>query len=745
MAGYPSESHELDALAAYNDQGLHGQYNSPPQYGSPMPNSMSPYNSSSYPDPTQAVSSIHGYLENGLVKMEDVHLDKTSIPFCRYQDLRQSTADIAKTQNPHGYTGKSERKSSSPHPSSASTTRSGRTTGTSDPLRPRPARVQKAPASKSKRRRNQARTTPPTVVQPLSELLAYMDPSKDKHIGEYVNRSLEERIQEATAADGRIKRPMNAFMLYRKGWQNRIKEMQSNENHQGVSRVAGDGWALEPEHIRNQFNKWSEVERDMHAQAFPNYKFKPQKTDKKKNAKTGYTTDGDESDLESYSGNIYVTNDDPDGEYRPPGGRVSTRSPRSSNKNNYQQHAMQPPSRATSHSPYPQQPQYPHRAPTPLTPSMSHYQYNNPGKPLPAPYPVGGHEQYYQQHVERRQQQRSYPPNSGYTIPPQSFDVHDVYFRQTERPQYQYMSQSPPQQEMISHSPSPVQQQYDCHNYYPADSRFIDPPQMPPHLYSQNHMPTQASRRQTQQQQYHQQQSYVPLDDAARHHSVAPLPPVPAGTPNNINEGMPMLETDYSAGMWDSQSVLFGGQGTAVEDPATTFLNFGDSDLGYNLDPNLDPSLESNLVVADGPEFAAVGDYDTWTVQPLSNAALSQPDNHLDTTTGMARAATTTTGNLVVDAAAGPPQSQLPPPPPSHRGTPTSTTAAPAGPGVASTPTPTSATFIAGEHLLSPTTPTSAGPSAATDADAGDRVPAELSVPTPKSMTSAHTPATVTP
>ncbi|KAI0146566.1 high mobility group box domain-containing protein, partial [Pestalotiopsis sp. NC0098] len=75
----------------------------------------------------------------------------------------------------------------------------------------------------------------------------------------------------------KIKRPMNAFMLYRKGWQNRIKEMQSNENHQGVSKVAGDGWALEPDEVRNQFNTWSEIERDMHAQAFPDYKFQPKK------------------------------------------------------------------------------------------------------------------------------------------------------------------------------------------------------------------------------------------------------------------------------------------------------------------------------------------------------------------------------------------------------------------------------------------------------------------------------------
>ncbi|KAI0136322.1 high mobility group box domain-containing protein, partial [Xylariales sp. AK1849] len=80
--------------------------------------------------------------------------------------------------------------------------------------------------------------------------------------------------------DHKVKRPMNAFILYRKAWQNRIKKWQTHENHQAISKVAGDGWAYESEEVKAQYAELARVEREMHTQAFPQYKFTPAKTKK---------------------------------------------------------------------------------------------------------------------------------------------------------------------------------------------------------------------------------------------------------------------------------------------------------------------------------------------------------------------------------------------------------------------------------------------------------------------------------
>ncbi|KAF8860945.1 hypothetical protein BDZ45DRAFT_672215 [Acephala macrosclerotiorum] len=93
----------------------------------------------------------------------------------------------------------------------------------------------------------------------------------------YVNRPAAERQLEAenNKVPGKVKRPMNSFMLYRKAYQLRAKEYGLMTNHQVVSQLCGDSWPLEPEEIREQFAEWARVERDRHEEAHPGYKFTP--------------------------------------------------------------------------------------------------------------------------------------------------------------------------------------------------------------------------------------------------------------------------------------------------------------------------------------------------------------------------------------------------------------------------------------------------------------------------------------
>jgi hypothetical protein len=134
------------------------------------------------------------------------------------------------------------------------------------------------PTPKKKKERAKAVKKIAKLEQPMSVLTRdSVIPVAD--IDAYVNRSLETRRKEVDEGKipGKVKRPMNAFMLYRKAYQNRAKEWCSHHNHQVVSQVCGDSWPLEPEHIREQFTEWARVERDNHREAHPGYKFTPSK------------------------------------------------------------------------------------------------------------------------------------------------------------------------------------------------------------------------------------------------------------------------------------------------------------------------------------------------------------------------------------------------------------------------------------------------------------------------------------
>ena len=248
-----------------------------------------------------------------------------------------------------------------------------------------------------------AKTSKPkikTLGGPLSELTKDMDiPLKDTEA--WVNRSTEERQKEAIAADF-IKRPSNAFILYRSAYADRARSFQKSANHQVVSSLAGESWAMEPPEVRKRFDVWSKVERDNHAIAFPKYKFQPQ-TNKGAGRKRKGRDDSEEE--ESELGSDYA--------YEP---RTSSRPLKSKRQKNSHRDGVYTPS-GTSLDEY-----------DPGGMDASHmmhpssYQANNPGKPLPLPMTHLGGTQYYQT--------SSYPNprlgNQGY--------VEDVILHPTDAP-----------------------------------------------------------------------------------------------------------------------------------------------------------------------------------------------------------------------------------------------------------------------------------------------------------------------
>ncbi|KAH7160112.1 hypothetical protein B0J13DRAFT_519534 [Dactylonectria estremocensis] len=136
-----------------------------------------------------------------------------------------------------------------------------------------------------KRSRDQKQKYSSSIVgKPLTQIALDMPRLPVADMGTFVHRSAEDRHLETARnrKSGQIKRPMNAFMLYRKAYQEVAKTQCTKNNHQHVSKVCGAGWALESAEVHEEFNEWARIERANHQQAHPGYKFTPSKTRKGK-------------------------------------------------------------------------------------------------------------------------------------------------------------------------------------------------------------------------------------------------------------------------------------------------------------------------------------------------------------------------------------------------------------------------------------------------------------------------------
>lgn len=139
------------------------------------------------------------------------------------------------------------------------------------------------------------------LSKPLSEIAKDFPHVAVADIAAFVSRSAEQRLQETSRNKkaGQVKRPMNAFMLYRKAYQEVAKTQCTHNNHQLVSKVCGVGWPMESDEVHEQFTEWAKMERTNHQQAHPGYKFTPSKPRKGR-----LETDGEST--------IYSDIDDPE-------------------------------------------------------------------------------------------------------------------------------------------------------------------------------------------------------------------------------------------------------------------------------------------------------------------------------------------------------------------------------------------------------------------------------------------------
>ena len=257
----------------------------------------------------------------------------------------------------------------------------------------RQSRVYKLPKlRKAKKEKVKAEKKVAKLEKPLSELTSDWTHVPVADIESFVNRSAEERRREVEEGKipGKVKRPMNSFMLYRKAYQNRTKDWCLQNNHQVVSQVCGDSWPLESNEVKDQFSEWARIERINHQNAHPGYKFSPSKPSATKSAKRNMSEDpmSEESDLDDF-------------DWQTGPSRSKKRHRQTS-----RQHSQQPVAYPTTRSAY----QYSSRGNSiePHHPvyNKSSYHASNPNRPPPQQYNQvelqDGH--YYQQSVHTNAQ-----------------------------------------------------------------------------------------------------------------------------------------------------------------------------------------------------------------------------------------------------------------------------------------------------------------------------------------------------
>ncbi|KAF2970228.1 hypothetical protein GQX73_g3409 [Xylaria multiplex] len=352
------------------------------------------------------------------------------------------------------------------------TTRSGRSImrpSTANTLT-RPSRIEKqrttkARPKKGKRTPGDAFSDPSSPDRPLSILVKDIKGIDDTDIEAYVNRSPEDRrLEVANSKTGKVKRPMNAFMLYRKAYQNRTKEWKrlddirkkeesagegkpekGHDNHQVISQVCGASWNIESLELRNQYDEWAKVERNNHKLAFPDYKFAPAKSKTKRSGAGEVGGRNDDSDDNASNLDAYDIH-----EWAHPGSGPPSR-PRSGarfldleNENGFgypsgypqpQQPLYTTPSPGLQTARLPQA--YVGQSPIHHQPHPSSFQYSNPGKQRPADYGTAlGQGRYYQQNTQYTQP--AYPQQyaAAYGTHHQGIPafVEDVYINRTNSP-----------------------------------------------------------------------------------------------------------------------------------------------------------------------------------------------------------------------------------------------------------------------------------------------------------------------
>ncbi|KAK7699591.1 hypothetical protein SLS64_011545 [Diaporthe eres] len=140
---------------------------------------------------------------------------------------------------------------------------------------PQPARasgVNRVKPRNARRTNVSAGKSAPILGKPLSELPSSKGPDPLGEIAKYAQRGVQVRLKEAEEA-GRVKRPSNKFLLYRKAYNSSVRR----EDMRAASAIIGQSWAMEGDELREHFAWLANTDAMLHEAAFPSYQYTPRR------------------------------------------------------------------------------------------------------------------------------------------------------------------------------------------------------------------------------------------------------------------------------------------------------------------------------------------------------------------------------------------------------------------------------------------------------------------------------------
>ena len=160
--------------------------------------------------------------------------------------------------------------------------------------RPKPRKTRVARSSTKKSSNSDDSTV--DLPGPLSQLCPKI-PLVDAEA--YIRRPAERRQAEWRARRDypKMPRPVNAFLLYRRGMSEKAKHYAGVDNHQIISKITGASWQMESDSMKETFHQFAELEKIYHSAAFPSYRYNPKSRKGIKNkAKSDDTDESDEGE-----------------------------------------------------------------------------------------------------------------------------------------------------------------------------------------------------------------------------------------------------------------------------------------------------------------------------------------------------------------------------------------------------------------------------------------------------------------
>lgn len=115
----------------------------------------------------------------------------------------------------------------------------------------------------------------------LSDVTAHLTNIPLEDIDKWVCRPPIERYREAEER-GKIVRPMNSFMLYKRAYSGRVRVLLTSIGPGAISqnticRITGASWKNEVNHIKQKYEILARIDRRNHSEAFPDYTFQTRK------------------------------------------------------------------------------------------------------------------------------------------------------------------------------------------------------------------------------------------------------------------------------------------------------------------------------------------------------------------------------------------------------------------------------------------------------------------------------------